>query len=105
MFIDQKIEKKIDDLLAQMTLEEKIGQICQVRPSPVGGFEISEEEAAQLLKGGSISQVTYEAIVNHTMIDSNEDNVRKGKIGSFIGVRDAETTNCLQKNAVEESRL
>ena len=56
MFIDQKIEKKIDDLLAQMTLEEKIGQICQVRPSPVGGFEISEEEAAQLLKDGSISQ-------------------------------------------------
>lgn len=105
MFIDQKIEKKIDDLLAQMTLEEKIGQICQVGPSPVGGFEISEEEAAQLLKDGSISQVTYEAIVNHTMIDSNEDNVRKGKIGSFIGIRDAETTNRLQKIAVEESRL
>lgn len=43
MFIDPKIEKKIDDLIAQMTLEEKIGQICQVGPSPVGGFEISEE--------------------------------------------------------------
>ena len=105
MLIDPKIEKKIDDLIAQMTLEEKIGQICQVGPSPVGGFEISEEQAAQLLKDGSISQVTYEAIINHTMIDSNEDNVRKGKIGSFIGIRDAETTNRLQKIAVEESRL
>lgn len=105
MFIDPKIEKKIDDMIAQMTLEEKIGQICQVGPSPVGGFEISEEQAAQLLKDGSISQVTYEAIINHTMIDSNEDNVRKGKIGSFIGIRDAATTNRLQKIAVEESRL
>lgn len=105
MFVQPEIEKKIDDLISQMTLEEKIGQICQVGPSPVVGFEISEEQAEQLLKDGSISQVTYEAIVNHTMIDSNEDNVRKGKIGSFIGIRDAATTNRLQKIAVEESRL
>lgn len=105
MFIQPEIEKKIDDLMSRMTLEEKIGQICQVGPSPVGGFEISEEQAEQLLKDGSISQVTYEAIINHTMIDSNEDNVRKGKIGSFIGIRDAATTNRLQKIAVEESRL
>lgn len=73
MFIDPKIEKKIDDLIAQMTLEEKVGQICQVGPSPVGGFDITEEQALQMLKDGNISQVTYEAIVNHTMIDSNED--------------------------------
>ena len=105
MFIDPKIEKKIDDLIAQMTLEEKVGQICQVGPSPVGGFDITEEQALQMLKDGNISQVTYEAIVNHTMIDSNEDNVRKGKIGSFIGIRDVETSNRLQKIAVEESRL
>ena len=50
---------------AKMTLEEKIGQICQVGPSPVGGFEISEEQAAQLLKDKSISQATYDAIINH----------------------------------------
>lgn len=105
MFIDPKIEKKIDDLIAQMTLEEKIGQLCQVGPSPVGGFEISEEQAAQMLKDGSISQATYEAIINHTIIDSNEDNVRKGRIGSFMGLHDAATTNRLQKIAVEESRL
>ena len=57
--------EKIDELLAKMTLEEKIGQICQVGPSPVGGFEISEEQAAQLLKDKSISQATYDAIINH----------------------------------------
>lgn len=105
IFIDSETENKIDDLISRMTLEEKIGQICQVGPSPVGGFEISEEQAAQLLKDKSISQATYDAIVNHTMIDSNEENVRQGKVGSFIGIKDAETTNRLQKIAVEESRL
>ena len=105
MLVKPEIEKKIDDLMAKMTLEEKIGQICQIGPSPVGGFEISEEQAAQLLKDRSISQATYEAIINHTMMDSREDDVRAGKVGSFIGIKDAETTNHLQKIAVEESRL
>lgn len=105
MFINLDIEKKIDELISEMTLEEKIGQICQIGPSPVGGFEITEEQAAQLLKDRSISQATYDAIINHTMMDSREDEVRKGKVGSFIGIKDAETTNYLQKIAVEESRL
>ena len=65
IFTDPETEEKIDELLAKMTLEEKIGQICQVVPSPVGGFEISEEQAAQLLKDKSISQATYDAIINH----------------------------------------
>lgn len=65
IFTDPETEEKIDELLAKMTLEEKIGQICQVGPSPVGGFEISEEQAAQLLKDKSISQATYDAIINH----------------------------------------
>lgn len=105
MFIQPEIEKKIDELMSKMTLEEKIGQICQIGPSPVGGFEITEEQAAQLLKDRSISQATYEAIINHTMMDSREDDVRNGKVGSFIGIKDANTTNHLQKIAVEESRL
>ena len=65
IFTDPETEEKIDELLAKMTLEEKIGQICQVGPSPVGSFEISEEQAAQLLKDKSISQATYDAIINH----------------------------------------
>lgn len=64
-----EIEKKIDNLLSRMTTEEKIGQLCQIGPSPVGGFEISEEQAAQLLKEKSITKATYDSIVNHTMID------------------------------------
>ena len=105
MLVKPEIEKKINDLMAKMTLEEKIGQLCQVSPSPVGGFEISEEQAAQLLKVRSISQATYEAIINHTTLNSREDDVRAGKVGSFIGIKDAETANHFQKIAVEESRL
>lgn len=100
-----EIEKKIDNLLSRMTTEEKIGQLCQIGPSPVGGFEISEEQAAQLLKEKSITKATYDSIVNHTMIDKGEDDVRQGRVGSFIGLRDADTSNHLQKIAVEESRL
>lgn len=105
MLISEEIEKKIDELMSRMTLEEKIGQLCQVGPSPVGGFEISEEEAAQMLKNKSISKATYDSIINHTMVDRNEEEVRCGRVGSFIGLRDADTSNRLQKIAVEESRL
>ena len=34
-------EKKIEELLSQMTIEEKIGQLNQVSPSIVGGFDVS----------------------------------------------------------------
>ena len=28
--LDKKIEKKIDDLISQLSLEEKVGQTCQI---------------------------------------------------------------------------
>ena len=55
MLIDPKIEKKIDDLIAQMTLEEKIGQICQVGPSPVGGLVAGEGSLTAEGRSGSFS--------------------------------------------------
>ena len=96
MFTDPKIE---------MTLEEKIGQLCQCGPSPVGAFEISEEQAALMLKDGSISQAMYEAIINHATKDKYDDLVRKGKIGMIVGDPGAAETNRIQKIALEESRL
>ena len=39
------IEERIEELLSKMTLHEKVGQLHQVAPSKVGGFEIPEEEA------------------------------------------------------------
>ncbi len=37
-------KKRVEDLLQQMTLEEKIGQMNQESPSIAGGFDVPFEE-------------------------------------------------------------
>lgn len=105
MLKKKETEKKIDELLSKMTLQEKIGQLQQIGPSPVGGFEISDEEAEKMYTDGRISEKLYLSIVNHTMLDGREEEIRKGNVGSFIGIIGAEKSNHLQRIAVEESRL
>jgi beta-glucosidase len=67
------------NLLAKMTLEEKAGQLTQwgAQQTPTG----------PQVKAGS------------------DDDIRHGRVGSFIGAYGAETTRHLQKVAVEDSRL
>jgi len=67
----QPVEKRIDDLLRRMTLEEKVGQMCQYSGLPEG----------------------------------YEEMIKDGRVGSFLNVTGVETTNKVQKIAVEESRL
>lgn len=105
MYKREKNEKIIDELLKKMTLSEKIGQLHQVGPSPVGGFEISPDDAEKMLSAGKITKEKYDSIINHTMLDAREDEIRAGRIGSFIGIDDADTANHLQRIAVEESRM
>lgn len=105
LFANSKIEKRVDELLSQMTLEEKIGQLNQIGPSPVGGFEISKKEQEQLLAEGRITQKQYDDFLSNTKWDDREDEVRAGLVGSFLGMNDAERCNRMQKVAVEESRL
>lgn len=105
LLIKQEIEEKINDLLWQMTLEEKVGQLNQIGPSPVGGFEITMAEMELMLKEGRISKEVYEK--NYIVSSWNEraDNVRRGRIGSFLGIRNVARCNYMQRIAVEESRL
>lgn len=67
----------VDSLLATMTLDEKLGQLTQVpgQGTPTG---------PKALPG-------------------SEDDIRAGRIGSFLGVYGAETTRELQRIAVEGS--
>lgn len=69
-------EKRIDELLSKMTLEEKIGQM---------------------------NQVTYSD--NQEYNQQVADGIKEGKIGSILNIVDAKEINRLQKIAVEESRL
>ena len=65
------IEERIEELLSKMTLHEKVGQLHQVAPSKVGGFEIPEEEAFKLYKSGDMDEKTYDAIINHKMLSNH----------------------------------
>lgn len=105
MHLSTANEKMIEELLGKMTMKEKIGQLYQVGPSPVGGFNISAEDARQMLESGKINEAEYTAIIENSLLDGREDIIRDGLIGSFIGINDRRKANRLQKIAVEESRL
>src|SRR6266702_2933766 len=70
------VEQKIDSLLSQMTLEEKLGQLQQLDGEGNGNFRPEHRELT-----------------------------RKGLLGSTLNVRGAPRTNELQRIAVEGSRL
>src|SRR6185369_4524062 len=70
------VERKIDALLKQMTLEEKLGQL-------------------QILDGEANGNYRPEHL----------EMIRKGLLGSTLNVRGAKRTNELQRLAVEQSRL
>lgn len=71
-----RIEQRIDALLARMTLEEKLGQLQQLDGEANGNFRPEHVEM-----------------------------VRKGLLGSTLNVRGAARTNQLQRVAMNESRL
>ncbi|AOW19395.1 beta-glucosidase BglX [Urechidicola croceus] len=78
-----EIDQKVADLLAKMTLEEKVGQMNQYNgfwnvtgPAPEGGN----------------AEKKYE-------------DLRKGYVGSMLNVRGVENVRAVQKIVVEESRL
>ena len=99
---DQK--KKIEDLLSQMTLEEKIGQMNQESPSIVGGFDVPFEELIEMMTDGRISKEEFGKIMSNAKQDFHEEEIKKGLVGSLM-VQDPVKVNELQKIAVEESRL
>ena len=70
-----KIEARVNQMVAKMTLDEKIGQMTQIDPGSAGGPE-------QLKKS-----------------------VRDGRYGSILNLFGVERVNELQKIAMEESRL
>src|SRR4026208_481301 len=70
------VERRVNALLAQMTLAEKLGQLQQLDGEGNGNFR--PEHPAP---------------------------VRKGLLGSTLGVRNGGRPNQLQRVAVEESRL
>lgn len=70
------IDRRVDELLSQMTIEEKVGQLNQL-------FYFTQFMKPEMVEPG----------------------IREGKIGSLLFVTDPATINRFQKVAVEQSRL
>lgn len=102
--LTQQQEAKIKELLQEMTLDEKIGQMNQESVSIVGGFDVPFEELIEMMTDGRISQEEFENIMSNAKQDYHEDDIRAGKVGSLM-VQEPEKVNELQRIAVEESRL
>lgn len=118
------VEKRIENLLSKMTLEEKIGQMNQVSFFAVDDKAIaqySEDDMNTFLERMGIaggqgqkkpSQMTKDekvALIRQAaaqMLDNNIiQPVKAGGIGSLLNVTDPEMVNKLQKEAMENSRL
>ena len=97
-------EQKIENLLAQMTLEEKIGQMNLEAPSIVGGFDVPFEELIEMVTDGRISKEEFQKIMSTAERDYHEEEIRSGLVGAVMA-DDPLKNNELQRIAVEESRL
>ncbi len=101
----KQYEQRIQTLLSNMTLEEKIGQLQQCGPSLVGAFDVSFDELLNMMFDGRISKEEFDRLMGTAEQDFHEEDLRAGKIGSYNGIGDSATANRLQKIAVEETRL
>lgn len=97
-------KQRIEELIQKMTVEEKIGQLNQISPSIVGGFDVSFEELIEMMTDGRISKEEFERMMAGAKQDFHEDEIRKGGISSVLN-SDPQVNMSLQRIAVEESRL
>lgn len=94
----QPIDKRVENLMQQMTLEEKVAQMCQYV-----GLEHMKKAEKNMTKAELINNDAkgFYPGLHHTDI---EKWVIEGKIGSFLHVLEVEEANYLQKLA-QKSRL
>ena len=104
MRLTEQQKNRVEELLSQMTLEEKIGQMNLESPSIVGGFDVPFEELIEMMTDGRISQEEFQKIMSTATRDFHEEDIRAGLVGAMMG-DDPVKANELQKIAVEESRL
>jgi beta-glucosidase len=96
--MDPAIERRVDDLLGRMTLDEKVGQLVQKNP-------FAGVDWGPILKKKALAEDRGETFFFHQELPSEVEGILKdGKIG-VINSADVHTTNHLQHLAVEGSRL
>jgi len=89
------IERRVNELLKQMTLEEKLGQLVQYGDSGFDGEAAPADDAA----GAPGKNPT-----THNKVDAMQL-AATGRLGSMLNTVGAERTNAYQHAAIEKSRL
>ncbi len=90
------VDQRVELLLKEMTLEEKIGQMCQYTGEPEG-MTVGIDDLAGGLKEESLEHYKHG-------IERKARLIQEGKIGSFLKIPGAAAVNYLQ-SAAEQSRL
>lgn len=86
------VDSRVADLMSRMTLEEKVGQMCQY----VGLAYLKKQKRNQKTSGG-ISKLNKDAFAMYGLSESEIiQEIIDGKIGSFLHVLDPEEVNYLQ---------
>lgn len=123
-YAQNDVEKRVEDLLSKMTLEEKIGQMNQISFFAVDDKAIAQysdddmntflvrmgiagsqgqKNPSEMTKDEKIKLIRQEA---EKMLDKNfTQPIKDGKIGSLLNISDPEMVNKMQKAALENSRL
>jgi beta-glucosidase len=90
-----EIEKRVDALLKQMTLDEKLGQLVQYGDS---GFDGQAQTAAEVAAAPGKNPSTKDKVDAMQLVST-------GRLGSTLNTVGQARTNALQHAAVEKSRL
>ena len=86
------VEDRLSDLMARMTLEEKVGQMCQYV-----GLAYLKKQKKNKRAAGDVSKLNKDAFAMYGLSESEIiQEIIDGKIGSFLHVLDPEEVNYLQ---------
>ncbi len=98
---DPKIEARVESLLKQMTLEEKIGQLVQYNDTG-DSPQAQTADATPAANQGSVIVAVNPVTANH--LDAMQL-AATGRLGSMLNTVGAARTNTYQHLAVDKSRL
>ena len=92
------VESRVADLMSRMTLEEKVGQMCQY----VGLEYLKTKEKQKAV--GNVSILNKDAFAMYGLSENEIlQEIIDGKIGSFLHVLDPEEVNYLQGFTLKSS--
>ena len=86
------VDSRVANLMSQMTLEEKVGQMCQYV-----GIEYLKKQKRNKKASGDVSKLNKDAFAMYSLSESEiTQQIIDGKIGSFLHVLEPSEVNYLQ---------